>query len=357
MSYLTRACAAAAIAASVSFSATIAHAESFKFTAVAGHPAIFLWVKHLKETLIPTVNAELEKTGNHSIAWNEAYGGTLAKVGGELEAIEEGLAEIGFNPSLFNPAKLPMQNVAFIAPFNSDNPSVVTGVVEQLQTDIPAMGAAWGKFNQVYLGGGISIDPYHLWTNFEVRKYEDLQGYKIGAPGPVVNWVKGTGAVGVSGNLTTYYNAIKTGVYDGVIVFATAAAPSKIYEVAPHITQVDFGTAYAGGITANQDIWDGLPEEVKLALRKGVSAYSEAFYAEQEQRIAGAYKLMQEAGVKIYELPEVERIRWAQALPNTAKAWAADLEKQGLPGRQVLEGFMDGLRARGETPPRAWDKE
>ncbi len=42
-----------------------------------------------------------------------------------------------------------------------------------------------------------------------------------------MNWLSGTGAVGVSGNLTTYYNEIQAGVYDGVIVFALAAAPAS----------------------------------------------------------------------------------------------------------------------------------
>jgi TRAP-type transport system periplasmic protein len=33
--------------------------EEIKLTVAAGHPAIFLWVKHLKASLIPTVDAEL----------------------------------------------------------------------------------------------------------------------------------------------------------------------------------------------------------------------------------------------------------------------------------------------------------
>ena len=44
------------------------------------------------------------------------------------------------------------------------------------------------------------------------------------------------------------YNEIKTGVYDGVIVFASAALPGKLYEVAPYITKVGFGAQYAGEI-------------------------------------------------------------------------------------------------------------
>ncbi|MBI3436762.1 MAG: C4-dicarboxylate TRAP transporter substrate-binding protein [Proteobacteria bacterium] len=336
---------------------TPAPAEAIRLTIVAGHPPVFLWVKHLKETFIPAVDQALAKTGTHRIVWNQAFGGTLAKVGGELDAIKEGLADIGYNPSLFNPSKLPMQNVSFIAPFNTDKPRLVTQVVEDLQKTIPEMGGAWERYNQIYLGGGIAIDSYHLWTTFEVRAIEDLKGRKICSPGAVVNWVKGTGAVGVAGDLTTYYNSIKTGVCDGVIIFATAAAPAKLVEVAPYITQVDFGTAYAGGITVNKDRWQRLPQEVRAALRAGVDAYAKAFYTAQDQSIQSSYDVMRAAGAKITKLSASERARWANLLPNVAKTWADVLEKDGLPGHRVLAGFMDGLRARGEHPPRNWDKE
>src|SRR5690606_25499145 len=89
-----------------------AHADDITVTVVNGHPPVFLWVKHLTETFIPTVNQALEGSG-HTITWSEAYGGTLAAVGGELEAIEDGLAEVGVVPTVFEPTSLPLQNVTY----------------------------------------------------------------------------------------------------------------------------------------------------------------------------------------------------------------------------------------------------
>jgi TRAP-type C4-dicarboxylate transport system substrate-binding protein len=330
---------------------------ALKLTMVAGHPEIFLWVKHLKQTFAAAVDAELAKGGKFKIDWTHAYGGTLAKVGGELEAIQDGLADLGYNPSLFNPAKLPMQNVSFVAPFTSDKPRLVTEVVEQLQRDIAPMGAAWDRFNQTYLGGGITIDSYHLFTTFPVRTLADLNGRKIGAPGPVVGWLRGTGLVGVAGDLTTYYNSIKTGVYDGVVLFATAAAPAKIVEVAPHVTRVNFGSAYAGGLTANKDRWAKLPPEVQAAIRSAAPAYHAAFYREQDAVVDAAWAAMRAAGAQVVDLSAEDRAKWAAGLPATPKLWADNLEKQKLPGHRILAGYMDGMRARGERPPRAWDKE
>ena len=83
---------------------TVAVADEISATIVAGHPPVFRWVKHAIKTFIPTVNKALEGSG-HKITWSEQYGGSLAKVGDELEAVEEGLAEIGLVSHTISAAK------------------------------------------------------------------------------------------------------------------------------------------------------------------------------------------------------------------------------------------------------------
>ena len=104
----------------ISITSQLAVAKEISVTYVAGHPPVFRWVKHVNQTFIPAVNKSLEGSG-HSIKWSEQYGGSLAKVGDELEAVEEGLAEIGGISSLFDPAKLAVQNVTYYSPFVSSN--------------------------------------------------------------------------------------------------------------------------------------------------------------------------------------------------------------------------------------------
>src|SRR5690606_25105020 len=170
---------AAALAASV---AVPAAAAEINVTVVNGHPPVFLWVKHLTETFIPTVNKELEGT-EYTFNWPEAYGGTLAAVGGELEAIEDGLAEIGAVPAVFEPTSLPLQNVSYFTPFGTPDAQFVIDAVDKLHQDIPGMIESWEKYNAEYLGGGFALDNYVLMTNFPVESMDDLKGHKIGAPG------------------------------------------------------------------------------------------------------------------------------------------------------------------------------
>jgi TRAP-type C4-dicarboxylate transport system substrate-binding protein len=330
--------------------------ETVTINVVNGHPPIFLWVSQLTETFIPTVDAALEGSG-YQVEWNEFYGGALAEVGGELEALEDGLAEVGVVPTVFEPSNLPLQNVTYVTPFGSPDPELVLSVMDMLHETVPGMVESWRTYDLEYLGGGFALDNYLLMTNFPVESVADLEGRRIGAPGPAVNWLEGTGAVGVSGNLTTYYNDIQTGVFDGVIVFATAAAPARLFEVAPYVTITDFGAQYAGSVVANRTWLETQPDEVQEALRAGAAAYTEAYIATQAEMIAGAMATMEEGGATISDLPSDERATWAAALPNVPQEWAEDAEASGMPGQEVLSAYMDALRAADVDLPRMWDQE
>lgn len=346
-----------AVAAVFGLGAPAMSQETIDLTVVAGHPPVFLWVQQLNETLIPTVDTELAKTGTYKIDWNQAFGGVLAKVGSELDTIRDGLADMGTAFSLFSPDKLPLQNVSYLAPFHTDDPALVVSVVEKLQMDIPEMGALWQKNGQVYLGGGIPSDAYHLFTAFPVDTVADLEGRKIGAPGAAANWLKNTGAVAVAADLTSYYNSIKTGVFDGAIVFGSAAAPAKLAEVAPFITEYNFGATYAGGITFNEARWNDLPDEVRQAIQKGVDAYGVTLIDAMKARSEASFAALEAAGAKIRVVDQDERSALAAMLPNTAKAWATGLDGRGLPGTEVLNGFMSAMRDAGVDLARDWDKE
>ncbi len=347
--------AALALSTILAGTAVPALADDIDVTVVNGHPPVFLWVKHITESFIPAVDKALEGSG-HTIKWTESYGGTLAAVGGELEAIEDGLAQIGVVPTVFEPTSLPLQNVTYYTPFGTPDAKIVIDAVDKLHQTIPGMIESWEKYNAEYLGGGFAIDNYFLMTDFPVKSMDDLKGHKIGAPGPAVNWLEGTGAVGVSGNLTTYYNDIQTGVFDGTIVFGTAAAPAKLQEVAPYITVTNFGANYAGSLVANKEWFDAQPDAVQEAIRAGAKAYTEAYIAEQTARVDAAMAALKAGGATITELTPEERARWAAALPQIADTWAKDADGQGLAGSEVLSAYIGLLKEAGVQLPRDWSQ-
>ncbi|OVZ54122.1 C4-dicarboxylate ABC transporter permease [Pigmentiphaga sp. NML080357] len=343
----------AAFAALLATASVAVQAKTVTVTLVNGHPPVFRWVKHLQETFVPAVNKALEGS-DIKIEWKQQYGGSLAKVGEELEAAQDGVADIALVPTIFEPAKLPLQNVTYYTPFVSTDPGLITQAVQDVQRKIPAMMKAWEANDVVYIGGGFGLDDYLLFTKFPVKSLADLKGRKIGTPGTSINWMKGTGAVGVAGNLTEYYNALQTGLYDGVVTFATAAVPAKIQEVAPYITQIGYGAQYSGGLAANKDWYDAQPEALKKALVAGAAAFERAYTDDLRKATEAALQELVAKGGKLNPDSTSLRASYAQALEDPTKGWIAELQKQKLPAKEVLDAYMKEVRAAGAKPVRNW---
>lgn len=331
-------------------------AKTYKITVVAGHPPIFLWVTLCRDYFIPEVNKRLQEAGGkHKIEWNQAYGGTIAKIGGALEAIEEGIADMGFVGTIFEAPKMPLHNVSYMTPFGTDNIVYVVDTISELQDKIPQLAREWTRHNQIYLGGA-ALDTYGVLTNFPVNSVDDVDGHKLAAPGPSANWLKGTGGVPVASNLNEYYNGIKTGVFEGTLTFMTAASAIKVHEVAPYICMVNFGSQFAGGISINKDIFESLPPDVQKIFSAVGKEYTKKLAEAQAARANKAMETMKQGGAKIVYLSDTERARWAKKLPNVPMEWAASMEKKGLPGKAMLKGYLDGLRKRDVNLVRDWDK-
>lgn len=346
----------AALAAALGLAPMTALADSFSAIVVAGHPPVFRWVQMISKSFIPAVTEGFSAAG-HTISFNEQYGGALAAVGEELETAGAGIAQIAVCQSLFDPAKLAIQNVTYYTPFVSDDARQVSTLMDSLHKTDERMRAAYAENNVVYLGAPVAIDDYMLMTNFPVSSLADLNGRKIAAPGAAINWLSGTGATGVAGNLTTYYNELKTRVYDGVIVFASAALPGKLFEVAPYITRAGLGAQYAGALCANKDWYDSLPEAARAALHKGADAARDWYVDALEAAAANSLTKMGEAGATITVASPEMRQQWAKGMDNSARTWAAALDAKGLPASAMLTVYMDAMRAAGATPLRDWDKE
>lgn len=334
-----------------------AAAEQIKLTAISGHPPVVGSVKYLKEYFIPEVDKRLAAAGGkYKIKWTQAYAGSVAKPPAVFEAIEQGVADIGHIGMLFEAAKAPLETISYVTPFGSNDLQTVLAVVDAVEKQVPEMTQAYARFNQKLIMR-IGVDDYHIMTTFPVKRLDDLKGRKLGAGGIAATWIRGTGAVPVRGNLTTYYNSVKTGVYDGLVVFASGIPPFKYYEVAKHLTTVSFGAMFSTSITINQRRWSKLPKEVRDVMTEITPEYRKKAAGYYTNRGSKALALAKSKGVTVHALSAEERRRWALSLPNIAQEWAKRLDKKGMPGTKTLNTYMDLSRKAGVTFARNWDKE
>ena len=326
-----------------------------ELTIATVHTVNLAFVKELRDFFVPEFNRRVQaRTGGNGYGWIEAYGSALLKWHNGLETVSIGLTDFGWVGTLWEPAKMPLQNITYYLPFIIDDLRVLMRTFNEIHATLPAARQAWANHNQVFLAA-TGIETYHLLTNFPVHSLDDLNGRKILAPGPSAVWLKGTGAVPVNGALTTYYTQLKTGVADGTVSMVTGAYPYRIHEVAPYLTLVGIGAQFAGALSVNLDSWNRFSEVERTILRELADEYTDRSALAVEQRYATALAAMVAEGTMVSTLPASEKQKWIDGLPEYGKQWVERNEAKGLPADEMLHLLMDGVRRAGLQPQRDWD--
>ena len=90
---------------------TAAQGETFTMRIGSGHPAgPAVYVALVKDYFVPEVKKRVEAETDHKINFAEGYGGAIAGVAETLEAVQNGILDIGAYCFCFEPAKLFLHN-------------------------------------------------------------------------------------------------------------------------------------------------------------------------------------------------------------------------------------------------------
>jgi len=343
-----------AVAAAVSMVPATTQAETFRLTIGAGHPVpAASWVAPMQSFLQVEVKKRVEQKTGHKIEWVEAYGGSVAKLGEVLEAVENGLMDIGDVHVPFEPSKLLAYNFGYFVPFGTENVVLAGKAARKVFDAFPQLGANLeNRFNQVYIATG-AVTNYNLVTTFPWTKVEQLKGRKIAAAGPNIPWLQAVKAVPVQSTLNEAYTSLQTGVYDGWIMIPDATYSFKLHEVARNYTITSFGAIPNTLITMNRNTWRKLPKEIQEIFldvgRDYTKVQTEASQIKGEQAI----QAMKDAGTTVRELSWDEKVKWANTLTNIPKDKAEEIKKTGMPG-EVVFAYIQNLKDLGVKFPRDW---
>lgn len=333
-----------------------ARAETFRLVIGAGHPVdASVWITSMRDFFQVEVKKRVETKTPHKIEWVEAYGGSIAKLGEVLEAVESGLMDIGDLHVPFEPAKLMAHNFPYFIPFGTPDPVMASKAARKVYDETPQLREILEKkYNQVYLATG-SVGNYNLVTTFPWEKVEQLKGRKIAAAGPNIPWLQAVGAIPVQSNLNEAYTSLQTGVYQGWVMFPDAVISFKLHEVAKYYTFTDFGAIPNVLITINQNTWKKFPKEVQEIFldvgRQYHLVQTPLGVAKGERSV----KAMKDAGCTVRTLTWEEKVKWANALPDIPKDRIAEINKAGMPGN-VVSAYYKNLKAEGFKFPREWIK-
>ena len=188
-----------------------------------------------------------------------------------------------------------------------------------------------------------------------ITSLEDVNGMKIGAAGINLQWIEGSGAVGLQTSLNDTYQNLQTNVCQATIQPTHSCVNLKVYEVAPYYLDANFNCVPFNSLTVNTDTWDSLPTEVQNILAEVGDGYLE-YEADYISKVhAKDLEDIVAKGGTVDTLSEEEQQKWAASLPDIVNNLVKSLTDAGYKGSEIVARYYELLAAEGVQQVRDWN--
>lgn len=208
----------------------------------------------------------VEKASGGQIKVRNFTGGQLLSVQGALAGVKSGLADGSVYPFPFYPAEYPIEKlISDIILGYGDTVVLASAMTEFALLACPDCQKAYADQNMVLLSK-YATTPYVLISRRPIRTVEDMRAKKIRTAGASLNKVFGAmGAQGVAIDGGDMYQALSSGVLDGVMQAVGAFRSYSLWDAAKYYTDMPVGSAHTSPAAFNATFWKGLaPEQRKI---------------------------------------------------------------------------------------------
>ena len=325
--------------------------EVIKLRIASGHPTANTYVALMQNFFVPEVTKRVAAKTKYKVEFIEGYGGSMVKVTDTLGGVQSGIIDIGGYNFGFEPSNLPLHPFQVMLPFGTMDPEMSLKIARAVYAKVPYMTKVLeDKFKQKLLAL-IADNGYNLGTTFEWNNVSDLKGQKIAGAGLNLKWLEFAGATPVQSSLPESYTSMKTGVYNGWIMFPSGWVNFKLYEVGKYYTEIGFGAITWHGMTVNLARWNKLPKEVQDIILEVAHEYELKTGTVNKDDYPKQIAELKAHGSIVRTLPEKVRQDWAQSLADWPAQKAKELDAQGLPATEVLETALKAAEDLGYKWP------
>jgi TRAP-type mannitol/chloroaromatic compound transport system substrate-binding protein len=218
------------------------------------------------------------------------------------EACSKGIVDIAWSYGTYWLGKTPVSAFSVGLPYTTTNMQDSTVLYHMGLQNI--IREDYAKQN-IHLLRSFPNQNTIMWTKFPVQSLADLKGKKIRAGGLEAEVVAAAGMATVFFPVPEIYNALDTGVIDGVICGGIHSGTSLSFqEVTKYIIEPPVVGGASEEILINLDTWNKLPDDLKCILESVCAerAYFRMGYADYEDSVWLA-KIKKDYGIRVVTLP------------------------------------------------------
>ena len=287
---------------------------------------------------------QIEEITNGRVKVTMYPGGAIAKVNEVWEAIETGLADIGYVPVIqYYSSRAPLTTLVSL-PFAGAPTTVALGRAwADLYHKFPEMQNEYRgvKWLTTY---GIPTNQVHM-VKKPVHTLEDLKGMKIrpSAAGPAFDFYRAAGAVPVSIARPDLYISLERGIVDGCEHNMVGVQSEGIYKIVKYSTIVNASSTFLTFLM-NEDTWNSFPPDIQEAIWNEMGGKAGADYIDTrlDKLVVELTEWFQspEVGIEVIHLSPEEQARWQDLAKPIWAAEIAELEAKGLPAQAFFDEYL-----------------
>lgn len=294
------------------------------------------------EMIVPFQECVTERT-NGEIDFNFFPGGQIANHTASLEALNKGIAQVGYVVVSALTDKMPLSNISML-------PGMGSTVVEMTEANrkvIDGDGPLAQEFRQNNIVPLLinMYPPYQVMSNgAPFATLADLAGKKISVGGGAHTFtVQGIGALAIEMGAGDIYMALQQGTVDGAMLSTASLPPYKLEEQIDSLSSNGtFGSA-AAVVSIDAGVWDTLSDGNKTAFldcgKEGETKIAEWLDAET----ARLKEALVAQGVDVYDFTPEALVEIDAALTRSREDYIGRLADRGLPAEEAYQDYLTAL--------------
>ena len=270
-----------------------------------------------------------------------SMGGTPAQL---VDQVKDGVADLVITLPGYTAGRFPALEV-FELPFMTNSAEV-------------GARAAWDYLQKHAMKEFPGTKILAIWVHDEgyvhtrekpVKTLADFKGLKMRAPTRQTNKLLASlGASPVGMPLPAVVDAVSKGTIDGFLLPWEVMPSLKLHEMVKFHSETDpsrpalYSAVFV--FAMNQAKYDSLPADLKKVIDDNAgAAYSQAIGKTWDGSQAAGRKAAKDRGNTFYTVPATELDNWVKVAAPLYDDFTSDMDKKGLPGKQMLQDARDLL--------------
>ena len=283
---------------------------------------------------------KLQELTEGRIQMDYYFGGTLMPSKETMTGLKDGIADAACVLPAYHPGHVPLWNVGSLV-VTGDLWACCMATVDLAEH--PALKEELARWNCRYVGP-VASGPYWIISTKPVKNLDDLKGLKLRALGEQAKFLSALGAVPVSMPYPEVHEAISKGTIDGAVSNWVTGNIYKLHEVAKYMYMLEVGgSGFIMAIT--DDTWSKISADDQKIMVDLVPDqarhYAEDYWLNGNRE---GKKVCVPAGVQVTPISAEDEARAKGAMKPLWDVWAEEREKEGLPGKEIMELWTNAIQ-------------